>query len=225
MSDNFGSQRPNSGNFGGSWHGEGHGGGKVFLYTRRRYLVEEAASVSIKDLQRNKGRQKILQAADNGSTIPISLNEKTFTLNVTYDTHRLPGRQERWSSISDGNVRLWLVCPSCRRRFEKLYIAPSGLSDDEHCLKCRKCARLVYMSQHCGRRKWWRLSAKPIRRLLRKRDALLRRNLSPNMAQELDHIDRMIWLYRQRAAPKGARRSSKGIKRQYRDVDLVFRLN
>ncbi len=224
MSDNLGINRSDSGNFRERLRRDGRGEGNDYLYSRRRVLVEESASISIEDIRKICGRSKMLQAADRGLTIPISLNGKHLEVYMTFDIHRLPSRQVRWADPSDGNVRLWMVCPRCRHRAKKLYLEHPPLSDSELKLGCRKCLGLRYQSQHCGGNTWWKMSARPIRRLLRRRNKLLARKPGPRVSEELDHIEKMIWLFRQRAVPKSPKRSSRETKRPYRDVDLVFGL-
>jgi hypothetical protein len=65
----------------------------------------------------------------------------------------------------------------------------------------------------------------PIRRLLRQRNKLMQRTSSLKVKMKLEHIERMIYIFRQRAEPKSPRISSGGVKREYRDVDLVFGLH
>jgi hypothetical protein len=224
MSDNFGTYRSDSGNSSGSPRGELQGGRSDFAYPRRRVLVEEAFSITIQDLKRIHGRSKLLQAADRGLTIPISLDGKHLEVYMTFDVHRLPSRQVRWSDPSEKNVRLWMLCPRCWNRARKLFVAPLRLSDSEPKLQCRKCGQFVYMSQHCGHRKWWRMSAAPIRRLLHQRRKLMQRKSSARVITKLDEIGRMLWLFKQRSAPKGHKRTATGKKRGYKDVELVFGL-
>jgi hypothetical protein len=221
MSDNLRNHRSISGNFRERPHCGRQGEGNNFSYSFRRSLVEEVVSVDLQYLRQIHGRRIMLRAADEGRAIRVSLDGKSFDVHLTYDIHRLPGRQVQWADPENGNLRLWFVCASCLHRARKLYLSTSA----EHpVLACRKCSGLIYMSQLCGRNRWWKLCAKPIRKLLRRSKRLMRREASLKVTEELHNIERMIWLYQQRAAPKSHRGKARGIKRKYRDVDLVFGL-
>jgi hypothetical protein len=224
MSDKVPNQRSNSGNFSKTFQGERQGEENIIQYTYRRRLVEEAVALTLPDLRRNCGRAVLLRAADQGTPIPIILNGKHLEVYMTFDIHRMPCRQERWSDPSSKNVRLWLVCSICWHRARKLYIDLLQLSDSDPKLQCRKCGHFVYMSQHCGQRKWWRLSAKPIRRLLQQQNELRLKKPTPRVVEKLDELERMIWLYEQRAAIKSPQRTATGRKRKYKNVELASRL-
>lgn len=221
MSDNLWNHRFNSGNFRERPRRAGQGEGNNFSYFSRRSLVEEVDSVDLQYLRQVHGRRIMLRAADEGRAICVSLDGKSFDVHLTYDIHRLPDRQVQWADPENGNLRLWFVCSSCFHRARKLYLSTSA----EHpALACRKCSGLIYMSQICGRNRWWKLCAKPIRKLLRRSKRLMQRESGPKVTEELHNIERMIWLYQQRAAPKSHKGNARGIKRKYRDVDMVFGL-
>jgi hypothetical protein len=224
MSDNFGYQRSDSGNFLERRGGGGRRGETNSVYPCRRGLVEEAISVSIQDLGLVHRRRKMLRAADEGFPISISLGGKSLEAYLTFDIHRLPVRHEQWSDPARGDIRLWFVCSHCRRRARKLYIGPLHESDSNQELGCRKCKNLVYMSQYSGQRKWWRMSAAPIRRLLRQRNKLMERKSSQKVIRKLDEIERMLWIFKQRAVPKSPQRTATGKKRGYKNIELVFGL-
>ena len=221
MSDNLCNLRLNSGNFRDMPRRGGHGERKNFPYFSRRSLVEEVKSVDLQFLRQIHGRRIMLRAADEGRAIRILLDGKSLDVHLTYDIHRLPGHQVQWAHPENRNVRLWFVCSSCLHRARKLYLSPS---EEYPVLACRKCSGLLYMSQTCGRNRWWKLCAKPIRKLLRRSKRLMQRESSPKVTEELNNIERMIWLHQQRAAPKSHKGNARGIKRKYRDVDLVFGL-
>ncbi len=70
----------------------------------------------------------------------------------------------------------------------------------------------------------------PLKRLLRRRERLLKRRQSAKIIAQLKEIDHLIWIMRQRAASKNRAELRKPdidsspasrIKRLYRDVNLI----
>jgi hypothetical protein len=62
----------------------------------------------------------------------------------------------RWSPCRYGGWRPWLVCPTCNRRFGKLYSSGAAL-------RCRQCLSLWYSSQRRGARSRCYLQALKLR--------------------------------------------------------------
>jgi hypothetical protein len=159
--------------------------------------------------------------------VRFQLGGQWFEVYVLTEPHHLPIRRRR--TLADDLVRIWISCPRCRHRARKLYTFPlvagsPALAD----LRCRKCHSLVYQSQHCCKNRWRREIARPLKRLLRRRECLVSRKPSAKVLGQLEQVDQWIWIMRQRAAAKNAaRRRSKGssptvrLKRTYRDLSLL----
>ncbi|SRR6266545_800073 len=132
-----------------------------------RRLVEECISISVSDIKYRLGRKALLVAVRDARPVRFQVAGASHEVYLCYESHRLPGRFSDWSEIDEGNVRLWLVCLGCRRRVRKLYCYPvSNGARQMSDVRCRPCHGLVYQSQNCGGNRWWRDTAKPLKRLL-----------------------------------------------------------
>lgn len=191
-------------------------------------LVEETPSISIKELQRIQGREKLLAAVRNAHPVQSWINATCYSTYLTYDIHFLPGKQSRWSEIETGDVRLYLSCPRCRRRVRKLYCVPGyqtsgNLSD----IACRRCHGLRYKSQHSGSRQWWKNIVVPIKRLLRRQEKILSRNPTSRRLAELEGINQSILVLRNRRRSSLRHKGSTADllkvpgRRSYKDIDFL----
>jgi hypothetical protein len=223
MSDNLGF-RPNWGNLSRRSHLERRMDRNNFPYPSRRPLVEEALFVNMRDVQQIYGRKKLLRAADEGRPISVQLGSHSFPVYLLWAPHHLPGRAERWSDISHGNCRIYFICPSCQRRIRILYENPRPLVSDLPPIGCRRCLHLVYASENSCKNIWWREIVRPLRHLYRQREKLFARKRTPRVAEELNQIEGLIYIYTQRAKPKRRTRILSGVKRPYRNVSMVIGL-
>jgi hypothetical protein len=201
---------------------ERQGDANISRYPSRRPLVEEALSVNTQDLRRIHGREKLLRAADEGNPISVQLGGNAFQVFLTWDAHRLPGRACRWSDVSQGNARIWLVCDSCRRKVRILYKSPLSPASGLPPLGCRRCLYLVYASENSCKTIWWKRIVKPIRRLCRRRKILFTRKRTRRVIEELNQIEGLIFIYIQRARKKPIPPKNRSRKRLYKDVDLIL---
>ena len=192
-------------------------------------LVEECISISLADLRQLFGRKELLKAAEDARPVHVRIQSHAFSIYLLAEPHKLPGRQR---GVSDREVtRLWICCMGCRRKVRTLYTYPrfpgdSGLYE----LLCRNCHGLVYQSQNCGGNRWWKTVARPLKRLLRRRERLMARKPSPKIAAQVELLDQSINLLRQRAAPRTRSKHRNAdvdpghalhTKRRYRDLSLV----
>jgi hypothetical protein len=112
-----------------------------------------------------------------------------------------------------------------RPRAKLYYYSPPGtgvLSD----LLCRECHGLTYLSVNSSGNKWYRETARPLRRLCRERDKLLSQRPKPSVQARLAQLDGQIQMLRARLRPKRKRlaeRSGSGVrhKRRYKDLRLL----
>ncbi len=196
------------------------------LFPSKRRLVEECEAVSIWVVQRAFGKKALMAAIREARPFRLPVPGGYFDVWFTDEPHRLPGRIERWSSLEDGNARLWLICPRCRRKratlFHFVLEGSSRLSD----LWCRECHRLSYLSTNSGGNKWYVEVGQPVRKLLRQRDGLAGQKKAPKVQARLARIDAQLQLLLKRLKPKTAsahRRILHGLggKRRYKDVTLL----
>ena len=205
-----------------------HMGASAYSYSPRP-LVEECLAIRLADLRRIFGRKELLKAADDARPVRLDIQGNRFFVYLLAEPF-WPPRQNR--ALSDRQLkRLWLVCPACRRRVRTLYALPR--SPEPNALfsaQCRTCHGLVYQSQNCGKNRWWRQIARPLKRLLRRRRQLLARKPSPKTEQQVALLDQSIRVLRLRAAPKTRASSHESktragpaarIRRPYRDVSLI----
>ncbi len=133
---------------------------------RPKRLAEECFAVCIGALQRRFGKRALLQAIRQCEPIRISVPyNPPVQVWLTYDTHPLPGKGRKWSSLEGGTARIWFVCPGCRKKVAKLFyyvFSGSTLASD---LLCRCCHRLTYLSVNCAGNQFYERVLKPYRRL------------------------------------------------------------
>lgn len=199
--------------------------GEDFSYPTR--LVEETPSISMSELRRVHGKQKLLAAIRNAYPVQYQIGDNCYTTYLTYDSHRLPGKQTHWSEIESGNVRIYMSCPRCRCRVRKLYFIP-GIQTDTNLsdIACRICHGLCYKSQHSSNRLWWKNVAMPLKRLLRQREQILSRDPNPKGLAELERIHQSVLVLRNRVRSstryKRLTANPKYGRRPYKDIDLLL---
>jgi hypothetical protein len=216
MSDGFVS-RFFSGNLAGP-HGE------LERHQPKRRLVEECEIVAIGVVQQVFGKKALIAAVCGSRPFRLPVPGGFFDVWLIDESHRLPGRTERWSSLEDGTARLWFVCPACRRKTAKLYyfhVAPGFTSE----LKCRECHRLTYLCVNSGGNRWYREIGRPLKLLLRQKRKLLsqkRGRISAKLAQidaEVHALrEKMATVRRTLSAPS---RQPSADRRRYRDFTLI----
>ncbi len=198
-------------------------------YPGKRLLVEECEKVSIGAVQKLLGKKMLIAAIRRAEPLSLPVPGGCFDLWFVDQPHQLPGIRGRLPSLESGSRRLWLLCPGCRRKAAKLYffyLAPDSLALSD--LLCRDCHCLVYQSQNCGDNRWYKESARPLKRLLREKLKLLARPLSPRIGVRLSEIDAEVRMLRQRVARKTPRRSQESRyrpaareRRKYRNLALI----
>jgi len=205
------------------------GRGCTRLYPSRR-LVEECTEVTTAGLRAAIGRRAMLTASREGQPLRFQLSGNRFSIYLTWEPHRLPSRTLRWSDIDRGNVRLWFLCPGCRRRARKLFTFPEGPGSSNLAdLRCRHCHRLTYLSSNSSGRKWYERGAKPLRKLVRERQRLLHRRFqTPRITQRLTEIEDDIFILTERLKPRRRLRRYNHlggqyprIRCRYRDISLL----
>jgi hypothetical protein len=215
--------RPFSGN---STKRLGQRAGTLYDPAAKKRLVEECEAVCVWAVQRAVGKATLISAIKQAQPVRLQVPGGHFDIWPVDEPHRLPGRRDKWSSLEDGTARLWLICTDCRRPRSKLYyFSPAGtgiLSD----LLCRECHGLTYLSVNSSGNKWYRETARPLRRLCRERDRLLSQRPKPSVQTRLAQLDGQIQMLRARLRPRGRRRShlqgdAVRQKRRYRDPSLL----
>jgi len=194
-----------------------------------RPLAEECISVSLADLRRLFGRRDLMKAAQEAKPVHFQILGNAFSVHLMAEPHRVPGR--RGASSDREVVRFWLVCMGCRHKARKLFTMYKFPGSSILVMpSCRRCMGLTYQSQNCGGNRWWRETARPLRRLLRRRERLMARKPSARISAQVDLLDQSINLLQQRAAPKTRRKhpnanlelgQSLSAKRRYRDIGLL----
>ena len=196
---------------------------------RPKRLAEECFIVCIGAVQRRFGKGVLLQAIRQCEPIRIPVSYNTpFEVWLTYDTHPLVGKREKWSSLEGGTARIWFSCPGCRHRVAKLYyyVFPgSTLASD---LLCRRCNNLTYQSVNCGGNRWWREVVQPMKRLLREKEQLLGKRYTPRVRARLIQLDGQIRILHEQVKPKTKHRRRRlsyrpesRQRRPYRDLSLL----
>jgi hypothetical protein len=214
-----------SGNFVNYWNGPD----KPRPHPGRHRLVEECEKVSVNAVQKIFGKQELIRAIRRAESLSLPVLGGCFDLWFVDQPHRLPGIRGRLPSLGAETSRLWLLCPGCRKKAAKLfyfYFAPDSLALSD--LLCRDCHGLVYLSQNCGGNRWYKETARPLKRLLREKLKLLARPLSPRIAARLMEIDAEIHMMRQRVRRKTPRRNQGSRyrpavrqRRKYRNIALL----
>jgi hypothetical protein len=210
------------GNLSRQWSPEEEPDRNISSYPSRRPLVEETLFVNMRDLQRIHEKALILKAADEGRPIPVLMEGHYFQVYLSWAPHRLPGKPERWSDISQGNCRIYFICPSCRRRIRILFKNPRPMVSDLPPIGCKRCLRLVYASENSCKRKWWKHIVRPLRRLYRRREKLLSLNRTFRVVEELRRTEELIFIYTKRAELKHRNHAPSGVKRPYKNVRLAL---
>ena len=179
------------------------------------------------DIKYRLGRKALLEAVRDARPVRLEMAGAFLEVYLCYESHRLPGRFKDWSDIDEGNVRLWLVCLGCRRRFRKLYCysVSDGVRQMSD-IRCRRCHGLCYQSQNCSRNKWWR-QVRNMKRLLRERRRILLRRPSQRATQRLRQIDELLTILQLRATGKSRASKCAGARlrsgrRRYRDWRLAL---
>ena len=203
---------------------DGHGCDRAII---PRPLAEEAIQITLGDLRQLFEREELLKAAQEATPVHFQILGNAFSVHLVAEPHRLPGR--RGAPSDTEVVRLWLVCMGCRHKARKLFTINKFPGSTVLVMpSCRRCMGLTYQSQNCGGNRWWREAARPLKRLLRRRERLQARKQSARIAAQVDLLDQSINLLRQRAAPKSRTKSRTTtigpdirIKRPYRDLSLI----
>jgi len=200
-------------------------GGSARLPTGQKRLVEECQVVSIYGLQRNLGKKPLIAAIRECRPLRFRFRGLPFEAWLTDEPHRLPGKRESWSSLENGTVRLWLVCPGCRRTVAKLFwyeLYPGSNVHSE--LRCRICHGLTYQSKNSSGNRWFLEVGRPLKALLRKRSRLL--GVSPKSCARRAAIDREIDLLLERLLSERrqpSRQAQSRVRRPYRDIRPILR--
>jgi hypothetical protein len=95
-------------------------------------------------------------------------------------------------------------------------------------LLCRNCHGLVYQSQNCGGNRWYRETARPLKRLLKEKSVLLASCPGPRVEARLIEIDAEIRMLRHSVVRKTPRLNrefryapARRRRRKYRNLDLI----
>jgi hypothetical protein len=207
-----------------------HDGRATSPFPGKRRLAEECESVSVYALRRFLGKKAILSSIRAAKPLRLDVSGGFFEVWFTFDAHHMPGKNARYASLEDGTVRLWLVCPGCRRPVAKLFyfcVNPGfhGLSE----LLCRKCHGLTYQSVNCGGNAWYKEQIRPLKRLLRERERISNWAETARKERLLAQIEEKIVAFRsecdQRRSPNCVslkRRSQELRRRPYRDLSFFF---
>jgi hypothetical protein len=202
---------------------------KQIHYHGPRRLVEESEEVSVHGVKQAFGKKALILAIRQARPLRLPVLGGHFEIWPVDESHRLPGKPERWSSLEDGNCRFWLICPVCRKKVGKLfyfYLGPDSLALSD--IRCRRCHGLVYQAQNCGGNRWYREIARPLKTLLNEKRKLLTRTNPARGEARLAQIESEIRLLRNKVAPKAQRRRE-GLpsrmrsrqRRRYRNLDLL----
>jgi len=216
--------RPILGNFESPWK-ERNGPNRP---PGKRRLVEECEAIWIYAVQRAFGKKALIAAIRQNRPFRLPVHGGYFDILLVDETHQLPGKCERWSSLEAGTARLWFVCAGCGRKVAKLwyYFAPGSCTRSD--LLCRQCHCLTYLSTNCGGNRWYREIARPMKRVLREKQKLMARKQSPRVAARLALIDNLMCKLREKVKPRTQRRPQnlcQGLavreRRVYRNLALV----
>ena len=205
--------------------------GKEIRRFGKHRLVEECEEVTTSAVQRAFGKKTLLAAIRRACPIRLPVLGGEFDLWLIDGPHHLPRGRKRLASLGSENCRLWLICPGCKRRVAKLYyyfFSRDSLTCSD--LLCRGCHGLVYQSQNCGDNRWYRDTARPLKRLLQEKCKLLAKHQTSHVAARLAYIESDIHTLCQKVQRKTRgrnqkleRRSAFGRRRSYRDVALIVR--
>jgi len=207
-----------------------HDGRATNPFPGKRRLVEECEAISVYALRRFLGKKAILASIRAAKPLRLDISGGSFDLWFTYEAHRLPGTRTGYASLEDGTVRVWLICPGCRKPAAKLFyfcVNPGfhGLSE----LLCRKCHGLTYQSVNCGGNAWYKAQIRPLKRLLRDRDRISNWAGTARRDRLLAQIEQKIAAFRSKSDQTmsgnhiGLKRRSQELRRRpYRDMSLFF---
>jgi hypothetical protein len=202
--------------------------GKEIRRFGKHRLVEECEEVAISGVQKAFGKEALTTAIRQARPVRMPVLGGIFELWLIDQPQRLPGKLMRQSPLDISNCRIWLQCACCRRVVGKLffyYLAPDSLALSD--LLCRACHGLVYQSQNCGDNRWYRDTARPLKRLLSEKRKLQARQLTPRNAARLSAINTEVCNLTQTLQPKAKRRSkvprrpASRQRRAYRDLSLL----
>ena len=193
----------------------------------KRRLVEECECICVFALRRMYGKKALLSTIREGKPLLLPVSDGKLEVSFTYESHRVPNGT--YSSLEAGTARLWLICPGCRRPAAKLFFyrlgpGPSAPSR----LLCRQCHGLTYQSGNCGKNRWYRESARPLKKLLRRRDHVEKWHETARKRRFLAIIDGKLDEFRSsviRNKTPGKRRSSARItggRRTYKDLRFLL---
>ena len=175
------------------------------------------------------GKKVLINAIRQAQPLSLPVLGGCFEIWLMAQPHRLPGTLRHRSSLENGNSRLWLQCPGCRRVVGKLfyfYLSPGSLMLSD--LLCRTCHGLVYQSQNCGGNRWYRETARPLKRLLQEKRRLQARHQTRRVATRLAAIEDETRTLRQKVRPRTKLRNqnsrsrlSSPQRRSYRNLALL----
>jgi len=86
-------------------------------------LVEECQTISIYAVQRAFGKKPLIAAIRQARPFPLQVTGGHFEVWLVDESHRLPGRYERWSCLEDGTARLWFICSGASGRSQNCFIS------------------------------------------------------------------------------------------------------
>jgi hypothetical protein len=192
----------------------------------RRILAEECEVVTISAIRQSFGKKMLIALIRRCAPLELPLPGGPELVFLTWDAHRLPGPIKRKSMLEDHTARLWLLCPSCKRKVRKLFYlffdASRGSRSD---VLCRLCHGFSYQSSNCGSSTWYRTVARPMKSLLKKKTKLLAMAPTPQRTRKLQAIDAELERFRTQSRSRCRRRfrkhCSSSDRRPYRDVGLI----
>jgi hypothetical protein len=192
----------------------------------KRPVAEEFEVVLIGAIRRCFGKKALIDLIRCAKPLELPPPGGPEQVYLAWDSHHLPGPIVRKSMLQDRTARLWLVCPSCRRKVAKLFYmlfdASRGSRSD---LLCCKCNGLTYQSSNCGSNKWFRTIARPMKRLLQQKAKLLSFKPSPRRNLLLQAVDANLDFIRGRSGSRNRRHNRKhdssSDRRVSRDISLI----
>jgi hypothetical protein len=192
----------------------------------KRPLAEEFEVVLIGAIRRCFGKKALIDLIRRHAPLELPLPGGSANVNLTYDLHHLPGPIVRKSMLEDRTARLWLVCPGCHRRVQKLfYMLWDATRGSRSELLCRLCNGLTYQASNCGGNKWYRTVGRPLKHLLQQREKLLCLKPSPRRNRMLQVVEINLDLVRGRSGPRNRchkrKHPSSSDRRPSRDVTLI----
>lgn len=84
-----------------------------------------------------------------------------------------------------GGIRIWLVCPHCGRRAERLWSGPGTIA-------CRECAGVPYPSRKFHRTRYWQTWGRVAQLLIRVRAVLARPRLRLAHRGRLERLEKEL---------------------------------